>query len=329
MAITRLFQTGAETGSTAELTAVTGSITCQTTRKTGAYSYSDGDPYNSFGQINISSTYMLRMGWYYYGNTSQWRDRLAFRNSTTWLAKMRAMTDGSSDFYIPNTTYVGDAPTGNLQSWKHLGISIKLDASSGWIAVWEDGILCFSSTGINTGTSPCDNIIFGHMNALGTVRSYWDDIYIDDITGESGPVAPPIKQFYWLSPNGNGNYSNWTPSSGSGFQCVDEVPPSDSDYISVASAAQKESHAMATQTLGAGQTAVALIPVVRASKSGANEQLKIGTRYSGTDQLSDAKNLPSSAGYLLERQTTKPGGGMWDQTSIDGVEILLESSGSF
>jgi hypothetical protein len=86
---------------------------------------------------------------------------------------------------------------------------------------------------------------------------------------------------------------------------------------------------MSTYTLGAQEECKAIIPVVRAAKTGLNEKIKMGTRLSSTDALGADQDLPASAGYLWERQPTKPGGGAWEQADIDGFELLLQSSGSF
>jgi hypothetical protein len=135
-----------------------------------------------------------------------------------------------------------------------------------------------------------------------------------------------------MKPNADGNYSQWTPSSGSGadhYADVDEVPASDADYLTEDAVGQKDSFAMETYSIGTNEIVNAVIPIIRAKKNGATEALKIGTRYSGTDLMGANKDLGVSFGYLSERQTTKPGGGAWDQAAVDDMEVVIQSSGSF
>jgi hypothetical protein len=86
---------------------------------------------------------------------------------------------------------------------------------------------------------------------------------------------------------------------------------------------------MTTYTLGAGESCVALIPVAVCKHTGATEDIAIGTRYSSTDVIGSDQDPGNNYGPNAERQTTKPGGGAWDQTAIDGVEVVVKSRGSY
>jgi hypothetical protein len=50
---------------------------------------------------------------------------------------------------------------------------------------------------------------------------------------------------------------------------------------------------------------------------------------SSTDQIGSDQNPPTAYGVLWERQETKPGGGGWAQTDIDGMEVIIKSRGTY
>lgn len=58
-------------------------------------------------------------------------------------------------------------------------------------------------------------------------NSYFDNIVLDSTS------IPEQTEIALLKPNAIGNSSNWTPSVGNNYDCVDEVPYSDADYNSV------------------------------------------------------------------------------------------------
>jgi len=215
----------------------------------------------------------------------------------------------------------------------HLGLDCKIDSSSGWVKLYTNGKERISMTG-NTGNVNITEWQFGKITAGNfQCEIFGDDIYIDDTTGESMPTAPPpIRRFYYIKPNANGNYSNWDGSDGNktdNYQLIDEVPPITTDFVETISGGISDSYGMTDFTPAAGQTIEALIPIAYAIRGATSEQLSLGTRYSSTDVVGSGQNLSSSYNFAWERQTTKPGGGAWDQTSVNGVEALIVSSGVF
>jgi hypothetical protein len=334
MTITRLWQAGAESGSVNEFDAVYGdgnfTISAPGQGKTGTYSFRTSKQYNH-GVVNVPTTQQVRVGWWFYGHPSYYDYMFAIRDVSQNRLVGLFHNSGSNSLYV-NGVDRGTVNNVCIYEWMHYGIDAKIDGSSGWVNWYVDGVLVGSYSG-NTGTAGIVTVSFG-KNGYNTVdyNLYYDDIYIDDTTGEAEPAPLPLKRFYFVKPNADGNYSQWTPSSGSGadhYADVDEVPPSDSDYLEALSAGLYDSHQMTTFTLYANQTIQSIIPVARALKTGVNEKLNIGTRLSGTDLISDLKDLNTSPSYIWERQATKPGGGSWQQADLDAFEVVLLSAGSF
>ena len=215
----------------------------------------------------------------------------------------------------------------------HLGLDCKIDSSSGWVKLYTNGKERISMTG-NTGNVDITEWQFGRITSGNFIcEIYGDDIYIDDTTGESSATPPPAHVFYYITPDGNGNYAQWTGSDGNStdnYLLVDAAPPNDSDYVLETVADQYDSYTMSTFTIPEGiLTFNAIIPIVRAKRGDVTEQLAIGTRLSGVDLVSGDYDPTIPFDYIWERQTTKPGGGSWDQSSLDSVEVLIKSRGSF
>ena len=330
MAITRLWQAGFETGSTDELSNEVGNNTVITTNPyTGTYHLRviKGTGVDYVIQ-NVPATRQLRTGFAVGGlYNGIFCDHVTFNPGNLAAISWDSMATGEMRLFVSDVEQ--DNYFGISESFCHIGIDVNIHPATGWIYVYRNGVEVMSFTG-NTGDADIEQVYYGDMVDTGGGTLDFDDMYIDDTTGESSPAAPPILRFAHLKPNGLGNYAQWSKSSGSdGYDLVDEVPPSDADYIQSDAVGEKESHNMETYTLGANEECKAIIPIVRAAKTGVAETIKLGTRLSTTDLLGSEQQLPTSAGYLFERQVSPPGGGDWEQADIDAFEILIESSGSF
>jgi hypothetical protein len=167
--------------------------------------------------------------------------------------------------------------------------------------------------------------------ALGAVVQYFDDIYVDDTTGEGSPTAPRIKRFYPLIPNADGTYSQWTPSTGtSHYELVDERPPDDdTTFLEAITGTLVDSFDMSTFVLDTNEDIVAMIPFVFAKRGSTTELIALGTRSSGTDSIGSDQSLSTNHDYVWERQTTGSLGAPWNQSYMDSVEVIIRSAGTY
>ena len=337
MAINRIWQSGAETGSVDELPAYGGSIPTidSVVPFTGTYRWKTA--FNGTGSSyilkSVTATKQLRAGAFQINghNSVAMCPIIHFACSANDI-QIRINNNNELDL-VTKGSIVDSINDFEITTWKHLSIDVKKDAISGWAKVYIDGVLTLSFSG-DTGNEDIESVRIGKTESLNnTFAAHWDDIYIDDTTGEDGTAVPPILRFYYMSPNGNGNYAQWDGSDGNqidNYLLVDEIPPETADYIETNVVDELDSFAMATLTLQTGQVIQALIPIVYGQRSETTEKVALGTRYSGTDLVgSDQDPSVGSYGFLSERQTTKPGGGSWDQTSLNGVEFVIKSRGTF
>lgn len=347
MAITRLFQTGWELGNYIyegfTLIGLTSEVAVSTTKKkTGTYSLRFNSDRNDEGSAytNITDSSQFRLGFWIYmpssylGNEAGFFSlydggnpviRLTYINANTIRVRYTSSNTFAGGFSFP--TYI----------WKHIGIDAKIAASGGWIKVYVDGVEALSITG-NTGTGQVDTLYFGTYpqysfdNFDQGAYGYFDDFYIDDTTGEASAVVVPDLRFEFISPDGDGNYTNWTPSSGSNYECVDEIPANgDTDYVSIDATDTNDSYTLEDFALPTGATIDAVIPIAVAKKEDATDcKIKTGTRLSGTDNIDGTgDDLSTNYGYYFDRQTLDPGGGAWSESDVDSAEVIIRSDGTF
>lgn len=238
------------------------------------------------------------------------------------------------DMVTGNATLVDTYANGaKIGVWQHLGIDFKRHATTGWFYFYLDGIEVMSFEG-NTGSVDIGGFLIGNYASPTYVGAwhYFDDLTIDDSAGEASPSKLEDRRYILLKPNGAGNYTNWIPSAGNNYECVDEIPPAGGDYVSAPSTGLLDSYALEDLALPPGADIKAVISQAIIMKESANQlQIKLGTRLSSTDLLGSAQNVPSAygVGWPEERQITKPGGGDWADSDVDAAEVIIESAGTY
>jgi len=333
MTITRIWQAGCETGDLSEFDVINFDFTISSgTFYTGYYSFADTGKDNRYGQKTIPATRQIRLGFYCFDGTNPvGSNRLDILDgSSNTLVSL--LFDSGNEVSLLVGGINRDSDFLQTGDWKHYSLDIYIDSTSGWVKVYVDGSEKLSYTG-NTGNSDIRYIKFGKLDSVGiTDNFFYDDIYIDDTTGESSPSAPPIKRFYPLNVNGDGNYSQWTikPSGTNHYEMVDERPPdNDTTYLEAVTGSLLDSFDMTTFILDNNQNIIAMIPFVIAKRGSTTEQLSLGTRSSGTNLIGNAQDLSTSYNYMWERQVTGSLGFDWNQSYLDSVEVIINSTGTY
>jgi hypothetical protein len=270
------------------------------------------------------------------GNTSGWQ-WWEFRNSSNYdMWSVAFNNDGSISMATDGTgrdSAGGVLPA--LPNFVPLAFDYYGHNTNGWLYVWANGVLKMSYTGnTNTNSYDIENWKIGKESGgawWGTI--YFDDIYIDDATGEPEPsAAPPPLRFYAMTPNATATYSGWLGSDGNkanNYLLLDEIPPNTSDYVEATVTGLYDSYAMTNVTIEDWQTPQAIIPYAYGSRENTTELVKLGTRYSSNEETVSGLAFPTgSYDYKWARFTSKPGGGAWDEAAISGYELLVVSEGT-
>lgn len=159
-----------------------------------------------------------------FSNSSN-RALLQFLNADTLQMGIRFNSNGVLGVYR-NTTLLGSTDINHhfVNQWNYYEFKIKFHTTEGYIIIKRDEIEILSLTNINTSASAtnyCDGFGF-----YGFGDYYIDDLYIDDanFNGDIKVVT--------IYPTGEGANTQWTPSAGNNYACVDEATiNSDTDYI--------------------------------------------------------------------------------------------------
>lgn len=274
---------------------------------------------------------------YYFNNLSN--------TGATFRAVVSGRTQGNTSLFSVESNNVG-----TLRVFGQSGVQIGTDVSSvfsnqtwhwvevkavvgttnsdGAIEVRVDGNTVYSQTGIDTfnnANSVLDHLYFAGR-AGGGIRI--DDVIIMDGTGSTMNDYLGDTRIDTLIPNSNGSLTDWAASSGSQYQCVDDVlggANDNTDYVSIASTGKLD--LQMSNIVGNPAVIHAVQTRARASK------LNVGTRTFRTNLLSGAavENGPVTGigiGYSWMRNGIfhqDPNGNIpWSKAAVDALQVQLE-----
>lgn len=157
--------------------------------------------------------------------------------------------------------------------------------TGGEITVKLDGVVELTFSGDTT--NGLENVQWVYFGGGDGDNTRMDDIVIDDAAWIGNTY------FQVITPTANGTTVQWTPSTGNNYQCVDEIPPSDTDYNYTNTADNIDTFTMSDMT-GDIKTVKAVYLQVRAGYEGNPTPTQInGVLYiNSTNYLSTAQNVP-------------------------------------
>ena len=216
-----------------------------------------------------------------------------------------------------------------VNTWTYLEFKFKL-GSSGSFEVRQDTVVVYTdSEPVNMGTE--NKFVIGSEDNTNS-SSYFDDVYLLDTTGSTNNDYLGAVHIERLSPAGNGNSTELTPSAGSNFECVDEGNPNgDSDYVESSTVGAKDTYAMSDPVAVSGSVVAARYGFT-ARKSTIEGTIGITPiiRSGGTDY--DQTNVSlTSTGYVLssgEISIDPATSSTWTKAGIDAMEMGFKVTSS-
>jgi hypothetical protein len=244
--------------------------------------------------------------------------------------------------YLDATNHVWKLYTGNAASlvatgtiyctsgvWYIIELYIKIN-DAGTLTLRINGVQDCTFSGDTKPGAETEVTTIEFTSATG-LRWYLDDIIINDTTGNApGNSWPSGAYVVGILPTGAGATTQWTPSTGSNYACVDETPPAAADFVSVNAVDQIDSYVMADLPAGPAvvlglETALFAIKIPGATPT----TLKPLVRHSGTD-YPEASGLTvplSSAIPVRKCYAQNPGTSAdWSVADVNGVEIGFKSA---
>lgn len=242
-----------------------------------------------------------------------------FSDAGTSQVSFAITNAGAIQFYRGNfATLLGtSAAVLTLGVYQHVEVTVTISATVGTVQVWVNSVSVLSLTGLNTkatGNTTVDS--FTLQGPVSGNHNFCDVIWKDSRIGDRRVVP--------IGPTGPGHYTQFTPSAGANWQCVDEVPPNDgTDFNSDTNVGDSDSFVHAA--LPATATVIdGVIVQVR----GANTTTGVGSlapllRSGTTDSVGSGTSLNTSyqtLGHLVA--TTDPATGLaWASAGVNASEF--------
>lgn len=207
--------------------------------------------------------------------------------------------------------------TPNLIEYKYVP-----DSSSGIFQVKVNGILDIDYSG---NTVPGSETTLDKVSTVGAYYGGQYHVFDDLIFDDANWVGDT--RIYGLSPDGAGATTQWTASAGSNYQCVDEVPASDGDYVSVNSNDQIDTYSLAN--LGVSPYSIKSVQATaRAQKEGAStpQNIALVLRQGGTDYPGSDQALLTSFRMFAELWENDPNtSSPWTESGVNSLEAGVKS----
>lgn len=184
----------------------------------------DGNYLSLYKNVTARDEYYVAFK--YRPTTDSSRYILGFYNGNNCLGYLRKQTSG--DLYLEAYRGTSDkVATGtiaiNVDTTYLIEVRYKPDDSNGIFQVKVDGVLDVNFTGDTRPTS-------GQINRLRLGGVSYVNAYFDDVIVESGGWIGDTC-VAGLKPIAAGASTEWDPSAGDNFACVDDVPPDEADYV--------------------------------------------------------------------------------------------------
>jgi hypothetical protein len=217
----------------------------------------------------------------------------------------------------------------SLSVWSYLEMRFVLHDTTGIVEVRQDGVVVGrfdGDTKAATATS-IEYIGIGRVINLSgaTVDDRWDNLYIADTSGSTNNGYFGVTTVQCIRPTGNGNSSQYVGSdndSTDNYALVDEQNVNDADYVASSADGDKDTYAYGNTTTIGGHIVRGVQIVTRAANLTVGKDLAHVARLSGGTEA-DSADITMDAS-LKDRFTiweTKPGGGSWSFSDIDGAEF--------
>jgi hypothetical protein len=245
-------------------------------------------------------------------------------NSGGSQVTVRCNSDGSISVIRGDYTgtLLGSSAAGIITSseWNYVEIKIVIDDSTGSYEVRVNGSNILSDTGVDTAALGDSDATWLRLRSGNVVWTYYTDIYFGtDFLGDC--------RYDILSPDGAGDNTDWTPSAGANYECVDEIPPDD-DTTTVTSDTVTDRDDYAFDDLAAltGSTihAVTLNVVGKKTDAGARG-IDPYTRISASNYNGSEVSLTESYKNHQQIWETNPDDSQaWEEADVNGAKFGAE-----
>lgn len=245
-------------------------------------------------------------------------------------------TDGSLSLYRGTSagTLLETSATGlmAINTWYYIEVYGLIDNATGAYEIRINGTNVLDGSGVDSRNGGTD----ANVSCVGVTRidnatfsgaiTLYDDIYAVTGDGVDATGFQDEISIEKISPTGAGNYTQLTPSAGSNWQNVDEIPFSASDYNGSPTPGQKDTYAMSNLAAASGDILGAVLHTATFKNNAGfikgRRLLRISsTDYAGADYPSFSATMQPHSEVLEESPATTAA---WTISEINAIETGFE-----
>lgn len=334
----RVFMTGFENGLSDDLYSFTGTIST-TQKRTGAYSMYFADR-TKMGYISLPAAVTqiyMRVGVYCTGLNQNYGFSGALpyfyfldSASNVHVALYRNISTGATELKMGLDHRVGAMASGtalSLNAWDCVEIYYKIDDTVGrfTVKVNNNTIIDYTGDTRNAGTADIKFILWNKTNYAseeGIATGYYDDIAINDVSGAVNNTWIGQGGIRLAFVDGAGANTGLTPSTGTNWSCVDEIPSSDTDYVHTITVDAYDLYTLDTSSMPANGVVSAVRWLAKAKLDAGTASITPVIRSeSTTEQQTDIGLSSSYSAKSLIMELDPIDNAAWTLAKVNALEI--------
>jgi hypothetical protein len=251
------------------------------------------------------------------------------------IAQLKLLADGTLQlgYYDGSFHNVGSPSTALIPGVEYI-IEISADDSvaNNTITARLEGIEFATGNGNNLGNTSF--IQLGAIFSADTFDVNFDDLAInDEASGGTQTSWPGNGSIVHLNPSAAGDNNSWVASTGNAWDCLDEVPPSDTDYVDTSTVNATSDYNLANSDIPPNATinVVAIGARHRNGTASATSAYALRVKKAASGTVASSGNIvpntttPSThltAAPRVYQLTTylDPDGAAWTKTTLDSMQ---------
>jgi hypothetical protein len=208
--------------------------------------------------------------------------------------------------------------------WVYVEIKATIHDTTGYIEVRVNGISqgVFNGNTRTTANNSASTIMFGDVGNY----MYYDDVYVCNDAGSVNNDFLGDVRVIALMPNGAGDTTQFTPSAGANWQCVDEtVQNGDTDYVSSNTAGHRDLYAISDMTYTPQSIkAVQVGAVLRKDDAGARTVSTV-LKSGGVVDAASPVGISTDYQFIGKIYENNPDGSVpWVRAAVDALQAGVE-----
>lgn len=242
--------------------------------------------------------------------------------------KLYVSADGKINVDTKSGGSAASVSTVDEDTWYYVEMAVKRHSSTGTIkvTVWSSvssssDYLDLSSVNTTDANAPngYDGLAVGDPGATDSTQIYISDVWA--AFGDSAPASLGPQKVLTDLPNGAGANTDWTPSAGSNYQCVDENPTNTTDYVTSAAQAKKDTYALPAISDGISDVNAVAVTIFAKKDDTPNRSVAPMVSSNTNEELGSAHALTASYKHYQSIFELNPDGDVaWTESTASAVK---------